>query len=149
RHPAVGGRGAAGPLRRRPAAAPVRSGPPSGVGGGARAGRSARSGLDGSIGERKCSRIGSVTADRPPGRGGAAMSTTRTTRRRSAGLRVGLAVCAALLAPAAPAAADPPVFPDVPGSHAFAVDISWGAAAGLVDGYGDGTFRPAAPVSRQ
>jgi hypothetical protein len=40
-------------------------------------------------------------------------------------------------------------FPDVPADHRFCGVIAWMAGAGLTDGYGDGTFRPAEPVSRQ
>lgn len=40
-------------------------------------------------------------------------------------------------------------FTDVPAGHPFAADISWLAAAGITEGYGDGTFRPDEPVSRQ
>jgi hypothetical protein len=40
-------------------------------------------------------------------------------------------------------------FTDVPAGHLFATEIAWMAANGLADGYGDGTFRPGAPVTRQ
>jgi hypothetical protein len=45
-----------------------------------------------------------------------------------------------------------PVFPrflDVPGSHPFYGEIEWLAHEGLANGYADGTYRPATPVSRQ
>jgi hypothetical protein len=42
-----------------------------------------------------------------------------------------------------------PGFGDVGAGHAFAEAIAWAEAAGIVEGYDDGTFRPAAPVSRQ
>ena len=40
-------------------------------------------------------------------------------------------------------------FPDVPQTHPFCGEIKWLAATGISTGYADGTFRPAAPVSRQ
>ena len=40
-------------------------------------------------------------------------------------------------------------FTDVPGTHAFAAEISWMAGEGISTGYDDGTFRPAAPVLRE
>ncbi|MCC5951574.1 MAG: S-layer homology domain-containing protein [Acidimicrobiia bacterium] len=48
-----------------------------------------------------------------------------------------------------PRYASAPPFRDVPHNHAFAEPIGWAAAAGLLRGYADGTFRPTAPVSRQ
>ena len=42
-----------------------------------------------------------------------------------------------------------PTFRDVPGTSAFHDAIRWAAAEGITTGYGDGTFRPASPVSRQ
>ena len=42
-----------------------------------------------------------------------------------------------------------PSFSDVPMGHPFHDGIMWAAMHGLVEGYGDGTFRPEAPVSRQ
>jgi probable HAF family extracellular repeat protein len=49
---------------------------------------------------------------------------------------------------------DPPIcsgapFADVDASHPFCREIEWMADAGISDGYPDGTFRPAAPVTRQ
>jgi hypothetical protein len=41
-----------------------------------------------------------------------------------------------------------PDFPDVPDSSLFAEDIAWLADSEITGGYGDGTFRPTAPVSR-
>ena len=49
--------------------------------------------------------------------------------------------------PAPPAGA--PTFPDVPADSPFYDAIRWAAANGITTGYGDGTFRPGAPVSRQ
>jgi subtilisin len=43
----------------------------------------------------------------------------------------------------------PTRFPDVDGSHPFLLDVEWAAAAGVLDGYPDGTFRPAGALSRQ
>ena len=46
----------------------------------------------------------------------------------------------------------PPVtatFSDVPTTHQFFAAVEWMAAEGISTGYGDGTFRPTAPVSRQ
>jgi hypothetical protein len=40
-------------------------------------------------------------------------------------------------------------FPDVPAGHRFCAEIAWLVEAGIARGYGDGTFRPTAPVSRQ
>lgn len=40
-------------------------------------------------------------------------------------------------------------FPDVPPTHPFATEIGWAADAGLVTGRPDGTFAPAAAVTRQ
>lgn len=40
-------------------------------------------------------------------------------------------------------------FSDVPVDHPFCGEISWLKGQGFIDGYGDGTFRPTAPVSRQ
>ena len=42
-----------------------------------------------------------------------------------------------------------PGFADVPPSHPYAAQIAELVHAGVIDGYGDGTFRPDAPVSRQ
>lgn len=42
-----------------------------------------------------------------------------------------------------------PGFSDVPTSHPFFEEISWMADSGLGQGYSDGTFRPAANVTRQ
>lgn len=41
------------------------------------------------------------------------------------------------------------VFDDVGPGHRFCGAIEWAAAQGLTSGYGDGTFRPTSPVSRQ
>jgi hypothetical protein len=46
-----------------------------------------------------------------------------------------------------PCAAAP--FPDVPVSHPSCAEIDWLADEGIVEGFGDGTFRPATVVSRQ
>lgn len=40
-------------------------------------------------------------------------------------------------------------FPDVDGSHPFALEIAWLAESGITGGYSDGSFRPAVAVSRQ
>ncbi len=40
-------------------------------------------------------------------------------------------------------------FPDVAGSHPFFTEIAWAADRGITTGYPDGTFRPAAEVTRQ
>lgn len=40
-------------------------------------------------------------------------------------------------------------FSDVPGGHAFCSEITWMQDTGLTSGYDDGTFRPAATVTRQ
>jgi hypothetical protein len=42
-----------------------------------------------------------------------------------------------------------PTFPDVGSSHAFFDEIEWMVDAGITGGYQDGTFRPAASVTRQ
>jgi hypothetical protein len=49
--------------------------------------------------------------------------------------------------PAPPPSA--PTFSDVGPDHVFREEIAWLAGSGLSQGYADGTFRPAAPVSRQ
>ncbi|MCC5952399.1 MAG: S-layer homology domain-containing protein [Acidimicrobiia bacterium] len=40
-------------------------------------------------------------------------------------------------------------FPDVGTSHPFAESIGWMSTEGISTGFGDGTFRPGAPVTRQ
>jgi hypothetical protein len=40
-------------------------------------------------------------------------------------------------------------FPDVPPGHTFRTEICWAVAQGITTGYGDGTFRPTVPISRQ
>ncbi|OWY62137.1 hypothetical protein B7486_60040, partial [cyanobacterium TDX16] len=50
--------------------------------------------------------------------------------------------------PAVPSPPDP-TFPDVGFAHPFSDEIEWLAHTGLTDGYPDGTFRPAALVTRQ
>jgi hypothetical protein len=40
-------------------------------------------------------------------------------------------------------------FTDVPADHAFCNEISFLASVGVVNGYGDGTFRPGIDISRQ
>ena len=50
---------------------------------------------------------------------------------------------------AAPAECTTAPFTDVPVSHPFCAEITWLVEQGITTGYGDGTFRPAAPVSRQ
>ncbi len=40
-------------------------------------------------------------------------------------------------------------FPDVPVDHTFCGEIDWMVDAGITGGYDDGTFRPAAAISRQ
>jgi hypothetical protein len=40
-------------------------------------------------------------------------------------------------------------FTDVPTSHFFCPDITWMKAAAVSTGFGDGTYRPASPVTRQ
>jgi hypothetical protein len=47
-----------------------------------------------------------------------------------------------------PVVGDPP-FSDVPSTSTFADAIAWAAEAGVTEGYDDGTFRPAQPISRQ
>jgi hypothetical protein len=42
-----------------------------------------------------------------------------------------------------------PPFSDVPADHPFCEEITWAADAGLVNGYADGTYRPADFVTRQ
>ncbi|WP_285396578.1 S-layer homology domain-containing protein [Lysinibacillus sp. fls2-241-R2A-57] len=41
------------------------------------------------------------------------------------------------------------VFKDVPATHLYAKDIKLAASAGIITGYGDGTFKPNAAISRQ
>ncbi|MCC5954062.1 MAG: S-layer homology domain-containing protein [Acidimicrobiia bacterium] len=40
-------------------------------------------------------------------------------------------------------------FSDVPSNHPFCAEISWMVDQEITTGYGDGTFRPTAPISRQ
>jgi hypothetical protein len=42
-----------------------------------------------------------------------------------------------------------PTFSDVPASHPFYAAIEWAASEGLVNGYSDGRFKPANPITRQ
>lgn len=42
-----------------------------------------------------------------------------------------------------------PTFTDVPASYQFATEICWAAEVGITQGYGDRTFRPTSPVSRE
>jgi len=42
-----------------------------------------------------------------------------------------------------------PTFRDVASDHPFFAEIEWASAAGLTTGFGDGTFRPSGPVTRQ
>jgi hypothetical protein len=50
-----------------------------------------------------------------------------------------------------PPFADPPTgtFPDVGTSHPFFTEVEWMDDEDITNGYSDGTYRPAAPVSRQ
>jgi predicted esterase len=48
-----------------------------------------------------------------------------------------------------PDTAAPQSFPDVPDHHPFVTAIAWGADQGLVNGWPDGTLRPADPLTRQ
>jgi predicted outer membrane repeat protein len=43
----------------------------------------------------------------------------------------------------------PPYFSDVPNSHPFFADVQWMYQEGVTTGFGDGTFHPSDPVSRQ
>ncbi len=47
-----------------------------------------------------------------------------------------------------PATAAAPTFSDVPPSHSFYKHVTWLAEQGLVNGYGDGTFRPGTSLTR-
>lgn len=40
-------------------------------------------------------------------------------------------------------------FPDVPSGSWYTRSVAWGASKGIVLGYGDGTFRPNSPVTRE
>ncbi len=44
---------------------------------------------------------------------------------------------------------DPHTFGDVPAGHKFSGAIEWASGGALAGGYADGSFKPAAPVSRQ
>lgn len=66
-------------------------------------------------------------------------------RRRMVPQLIGGAVALALLVPVAAFAA----FSDVAPSHPFYDEITWMEATGISTGYGDGTYRPAEPVTRQ
>ncbi len=81
--------------------------------------------------------------------------------RRILALVLALVVVIPVLAGSNPAAADPTASPssstgspatgfrDVPDGHPFAADIEWMLDEQLATGYGDGTFRPAATITRQ
>lgn len=73
-----------------------------------------------------------------------------STRSRLLGMLTGVALVATVVSGAvtSPAAADHD-FPDVPVESPFHDDVSWLAAGGYANGYDDGTYRPAAPISRQ
>jgi hypothetical protein len=47
-----------------------------------------------------------------------------------------------------PAVAGSPPFSDVPDSAWYAAGVTWAASHGLLDGFGDGTFRPTDAVNR-
>ncbi len=49
----------------------------------------------------------------------------------------------------APAVAEPGQFGDISGGEWYADAANWAAAQGIVTGYGDGTFRPGDPITRQ
>jgi hypothetical protein len=42
-----------------------------------------------------------------------------------------------------------PSFTDVPATHLFYEDVEWAAHEGIAAGFGDGTYRPGRPVTRQ
>jgi hypothetical protein len=65
------------------------------------------------------------------------------------GLLALLVAGAAVFARPAPALADTAGFPDVPSNHPYHVQIETLAQLGVISGFGDGTFRPGAPVTRQ
>lgn len=60
----------------------------------------------------------------------------------------GETVLALLEAARIPIGATPSTFPDVPTTSPFSSAIETARALGIVEGYGDGTFRPDAPVTR-
>lgn len=68
----------------------------------------------------------------------------RRPARRSVGLLLGLLL---LCVPAVALASHQ--FSDVPPGHPFHDDIDWLADYGITTGFGDGTFRPSEPVTRQ
>jgi hypothetical protein len=47
------------------------------------------------------------------------------------------------------ASCTPAAFPDVGAAHRFSTDVCWLDQMGIAGGFPDGTFRPAAPVTRQ
>lgn len=49
----------------------------------------------------------------------------------------------------APTPIGPNPFPDVAADHPFVDAITWSAESGLAEGFADGTFRPAADITRQ
>ena len=63
--------------------------------------------------------------------------------------RQAMAAFMARLAGVTPAACSSPPFIDVPVGHPFCKEIKWLKGAGISTGFGDGTFRPADPVTRQ
>jgi hypothetical protein len=79
----------------------------------------------------------------------------RATRLRRAGLLCGLVALLVALTPAtgsseAPTGSDRSHdFPDVPTSNPFHTEISWMVDEGFMAGFGDGTFRPTAAITRQ
>jgi|GEM_PF-3181164 len=74
-----------------------------------------------------------------------------TADRFEPGRSVTRAEAAALLVRALglPAPADAPAFADVPAGAWYAPAVAAAAAAGLIEGRGDGTFAPDAPISRE
>ncbi|MCD1258965.1 S-layer homology domain-containing protein [Paenibacillus athensensis] len=74
-----------------------------------------------------------------------------TVDRFEPGRNVTRAEAAALLVRALglPAPADAPAFADVPAGAWYAPAVAAAAAAGLIEGRGDGTFAPDAPISRE
>lgn len=74
-------------------------------------------------------------------------ATVTLTRTRLLVLLAGLLAATTLVAGGTAWAVG--TFKDVPPSHPFYDEIEWGAAHGIIEGYPDGTFRPANPVTRQ
>ena len=87
--------------------------------------------------------------DTSPDRAGDGPAPSRRGRRARGAILVALGFLAGSFTSGAGAVWASHQFSDVPASNQFHADIDWMVDNGITNGYGDGTFRPTAPVSRQ